>query len=136
MGFAAMGLDFEALCVGKAKDVVTVSKASAVAEYLSNRDDLVLIICYEEAFDKVDEKTQYMWLRMAMDQIVYDYEKDKIVIGVPSITIPVDFYDKYKEAAINSAVLAQLTIAQIEDERKQKKLEEQAQKKGKKNKRF
>lgn len=131
-----MGLDFEALCVGKAKDVVTVSKASAVAEYLSNRDDLVLIICYEEAFDKVDEKTRYLWIRMAMEQIVFDYEKDKIIIGVPSITVPVGFYDKFKGVCIDAAILAQLTIAQIEDERKQRKLEEQAQKKGKKNKKF
>ena len=39
-------MDFEALYVPKAKEVVTVSRASAIAEYLSQRDDLVLILIF------------------------------------------------------------------------------------------
>lgn len=132
LGFAHLGVDFEALSVEKAKDVVTVSKASKITEYLSNREDLVLVFCLEDAFDAVDEKTRYMWIRMAMDQITYDYEKAKVNIGVPSITVPVGFWDKYKNAAIESALLGQTTIAQIEEKRKEEKVRKSAQKRAKK----
>ena len=46
LGFAHLGVDFEALSVEKAKDVVTVSKASKITEYLSNREDLVLVFFF------------------------------------------------------------------------------------------
>lgn len=125
-------MDFEALYVAKAKEVVTVSKASAIAEYLSSRDDLILIFVYEKAFDLVDEKTKYMWLRMAMDQISYDTEKDKVTIGCPSIIVPVGFYQKYEKAAVDAALLGQLTIAQILDKEKEEKEAKKAEKAAKK----
>lgn len=135
LGFAHMGIDFEAVCVNKAKEVAVCQKASAVAEYLTQREDLILVIVYEDAFDKLDKQLdKYMWLRMAMEQIVFDSEKDKVSIGVPSITLPVAFYEKYKTAAVGSALLAQLVIAQIEDEKKKKKEEEKAAKAGKNRK--
>lgn len=130
-------MDFEALYVAKAKEVVTVSKASAIAEYLSNRDDLIILFIYSKAFDLVDEKTQYMWIRMAMEQISYDSEKDKINIGCPTINVPVSFYNKYEKLAVDMALLGQLTIQQIADkereEKEKAKAEKAAKKKSKKN---
>lgn len=123
-------LDFETLCVAKAKDVVSVSKASSVVEYLSKRDDLILVFVYEKAFDLVEEKDKYMWIRLALEQVSYDTEKDKVNIGCPSITVPVGCYEKYKNVAVESALLAQYTISQIKD----KEAEEKAQKAAKKNK--
>ena len=127
-------VDFETLDMPKSKEVASVMKASALAEYLSSRNDLVLVIVREDAFDKVDDDTKYMWIRMAMDQVAYDSEKDKIVIGVPTITVPVGFYEKYKTKAVDAALLGKYTLAQIEDEEKQRKAEEAAQKKAKKKK--
>lgn len=123
-------LDFETLCVPKAKDVVSVSKASSVVEYLSKRDDLILVFVYEKAFDLVEEKDKYMWVRLALEQISYDTEKDKVIIGCPTINVPVGCYEKYKNVAVESALLAQYTISQIKD----KEAEEKAQKAAKKNK--
>lgn len=130
-------MEFEALYVAKAKEVVTISKASAIAEYLSNRDDLILVFIYAEAFDLVDDKTKYMWLSMALDQVSFDSEKDKILIGCPMISVPVGFYQKYEKVAIDTALLGQLTIQQIEDkkrEEKERQKAEKALKKGKKHK--
>lgn len=128
-------MEFEALYVAKAKEVVTVSKASEIAQYLSNRDDLILVFIYAEAFDMVDDKTKYMWLNMAMDQISFDSEKDKIIIGCPMISVPIGFYQKYEKVAIDSALLGQLTIQQIEDKKKEEKERQKAEKALKKNKR-
>lgn len=113
------GVDFQPLCVNKAKEVCKVVKANDLAEYASKREDLVFVICYEEAFDQVDEKTQYMWLRTEMDKVSYDTEKDKLVIGCPSISIPVGMCEKYKGAVVDAALLGQYTIAQIEEKKKE-----------------
>lgn len=125
-------MDFEALYVPKAKEVVTVSKASAIAEYLSSREDLILVFIYAEAFDLVDDKTKDMWLRMALDQISFDSEKDKIIIGCPMISVPVGFYTKYQKAAVDAALLGQLTIQQIEDKKREEKERQKAEKAAKK----
>jgi hypothetical protein len=136
LGLIHYGVDFQPLCVSKAKEVCKIVKANELAEYASERENLVFVVCYEDAFDLVDEKTQYMWLRMEMEKIVYDTEKDKMSIGCPQITVPVGFYEKYKEAAVDSALLGQYTIAQIEDKKReeaeQKRAERAAKKKNKK----
>ena len=119
LGLIHYGVDFQPLCVTKAKEVCKLVKANELAEYASERENLVFVLCYEDAFDLVDEKTQYMWLRMEMEKIVYDTEKDKMSIGCPQITVPVGFYEKYKGAAVESALLGQYTIAQIEGKKKE-----------------
>lgn len=118
------GVDFQPLCVAKAKEPVKIVKANELVEYASNRDDLVFVICYEEAFDALgnDEnakRTKYMWLRTEMDKVSYDTEKDKMVIGCPSFTLPVGVYEKYKGAAVDAALLGQYTIAKIEQDKKE-----------------
>lgn len=116
-------MDFEAICVPKAKEIVSVTRASKMAEFLSNRNDLIIVIFFQEIFDQFDEKTKYMFVRMAMDQISYDSEHDKINIGCPMINVPVGFYQKYEKAAVDTALLGQLSIAQWEDKKKQEKEE-------------
>lgn len=129
------GVDFQPLCVNKAKEVCKVVRANELAEYASKRDDLVFVICYEEAFDQVDEQTKYLWLRTEMDKVSYDTEKDKLVIGCPLFTIPVGMYEKYKGAVVDAALLGQYTIAQIEEKKKEEAEQRKALRtKGKKQK--
>jgi hypothetical protein len=66
-----------------------------------------------------------------MEQIAYDSEKEKIVIGCPKIEVPVGMYEKFKGAAVDSALLAQYTLAQIAEKKEQEKAERAAQKKEK-----
>ena len=74
-----------------------------------------------------------MAVRMAMEQIAFDSEKDKITIGCPMISLPMSFYDRYHEDAVKTAILGQLSIAQWEDEKKKEKEQKKQGKKRKKN---
>lgn len=144
LGFDQYGIDFETLDVVNLKEVVKVVKANEYAEYLSSRENLILILVNGEAFDMLPETpaegemdNRYMWLRLAMDQISYDSEKDKITIGCPSITVPIGVYERYKNAAVDSALLAQYTLAQMAEKKAQERAERAAQKKeGKRKKGF
>lgn len=139
----AQFVDFETLDVVNLKEVVKIVKANEYAEYLSGREDLILVLVNGEAFDLLpdgpDENgvdNKYMWLRLAMEQIAYDSEKEKIVIGCPKIEVPVGMYEKFKNAAVDSALLAQYTLAQMAEKKAQERAERAAQKKekGKKKK--
>lgn len=143
LGLAQYGIDFETLDVVNLKEVVKIVKANEYAQYLSNRENLILVLINGEAFDllpdapnegEVDNK--YMWLRLAMEQISYDSEKDKINIGCPTLTIPVGCWEKYGKATVDSALLAQYTLAQMAEKKAQERAEKAAQKKekGKKKK--
>lgn len=132
MGLTQMGVEFQALNAKKAKEIVKVSKANEVTEILSDKENLVVVIAYEEAFDRVDEKTRWMWIRMALDCVSYDPEKDKISLSTPTITVPLGFYQKYGNVAVQNAELALLTIQQIQDEERERKEAEKALKKARK----
>jgi hypothetical protein len=132
MGLTQMGVEFQALNAKKSKEIVKVSKANEVTEILSDKENLVVVIAYEEAFDRVDEKTRWMWIRMALDCVSYDPEKDKISLSTPTITVPLGFYQKYGNVAVQNAELALLTIQQIQDEERVRKEAEKALKKGRK----
>jgi hypothetical protein len=134
MGLIQMGVEFQALNIKKAKEVVKVQKASEVTEILSDKENLVVVICYEEAFDRVEEKERWMWIRQALDKVSYDPEKDKISLTTPMVSVPLGYYQKYGNVALQNAELALLTIQQIEDEEKQRKEAEKALKKSRKKK--
>lgn len=123
MGLTEMGIEFQALNVSRAKEVVKVQKASEVTEILSNKETLIIVIVYEEAFNRVTEKDRWMWIRQALDRISYDMEKDKVSLVTPMVSVPLGFYQKYGNVALENAELALLTIQQIEDEAKQRKVE-------------
>ena len=134
LGLFNYGVDFQPICVAKAKEVCKVVKANELAEHVSQREDLVFVICYEDAFDLVDEQTRYMWLRMAMETVSYDTEKMKINIGGPTITVPLGFAEKYGNAAIDSAKLSLYTIAQIEEKKKEEAAQKRAERAAKRKK--
>lgn len=132
MGLTQMGIEFQALNAKKSKEVVKISKANEVTEILSDKENLVVVICYEEAFDRVEEKERWMWIRQALDKVSYDPEKDKISLTTPMVSVPLGFYQKYGNVALQNAELALLTIQQIEDEEKERKEAEKALKKSRK----
>ena len=143
LGLASYGIDFEVLDVVNLKEVVKIVRANEYAQYLSNRENLILVLINGEAFDllpdtpnegEVDNK--YMWLRLAMEQISYDSEKDKINIGCPTLTIPVGCWEKYGKATVDSALLAQYTLAQMAEKKAQERAEKAAQKKDKKRSKY
>lgn len=112
-------IKFQALSVPKSKEVVKVKKASSDAEALSDKE--VIIIVYEEAFDRVTEAEQLEWLRREISKVSYDSEKDKVVIGCPILSVPLYHYQKFGEKVLQSAELALTVVQQIEDEEKLRK---------------
>lgn len=125
-------VEFKVFCTKKAKEIVKISKASALHEADIERENVINVVVYEEAFDRADAETQRMWIRMALDPIFYDSEKDKTTIDCPKIIVPLGFYQKHGDEACKSAEFAIHTIQQIEDEEKQRKEEMKAMKKSKK----
>lgn len=135
MGLIQIGLEFQALCTSKAKEIVKVAKAGEVAEIMSDKENLLVVIVYEDAFNLVDEKTRYMWTRMALDSVVYDSEKDKVSLSAPMLTMTLGCYQKFGNVATQHAELALHTIQQLEEIEKQRKAEAKAAK-ANKRKRF
>lgn len=133
-GLAQIGIDFQAFVTSKGKEVIKVVKANECAEIVSNRTDLVFVLIRQDVFDAVPEKTQYLWVRMELAKVEYDDEKDKIVIGCPMISVPVTFYEQYKDVAVDAALLQHYTLEQVIEKEKQEKAAAKAEKKGKKRK--
>jgi hypothetical protein len=134
-GLDRMGVDFQVYNLLKTKnEVVRVQKANEIAEILTNREDLVIVSIFEKAFDKVDAKTQRLWVEAALAKVSYDTEKDKLVIGgEPTLTIPLGMYHKYDKLAVDMAELEQLTLQQIRDEEEEEKERRKSEKKQKKH---
>lgn len=132
MGLIQMGVEVQALNIKKSKEVVKISKANEVTEILSDKENLVVVIVYEAAFDRVDDKNKWMWIRMALDCVSFDIEKNKLSLTTPMVSVPLGFYQKYGNVAVQNAELALLTIQQIQDEEKDRKAAEKALKKGRK----
>ena len=66
-------------------------------------------------------------------------EKDKLVFGCPSITLPVGLYEKFKQEGkdavlIQNALLGQYTLAKIEQDKKEEAERKKALKTSKKKK--
>lgn len=145
LGLEHLGVDFQPIFVNKSKEVCKVVKANELFEYTSKREDLVFVVCNQDAFDGtdpqghpyVDEKTKYLWLRTEMEKVGYDTEKDKLIIGCPSITLPVGLYEKFKDEGkeavlLQNALLGQYTLAKIEQDKKEEAERKKALKASKK----
>ena len=124
-GLAQMGINLKVLSITKAKNVLKVSRASATTHFLTNKD--VILLIYEEAFDRLSDEFKSKLMEGAISNITYDSEKDKI--NVESDIAKEIFrlrkkYDNYVDAVETSYIVMQ----QIEDEEKQRKEEEKMRK--------
>ena len=117
--------------VSKAKELIKVSKANPLAEYVGKCPDTIVCAIYEDAFDRLDEKTKRLLLIDAFGVVFYDDEKDKISIGAPQIVVTVAGRMKCGEDLINAAETGVLAIQQLEDEKREQKELEKANKKNK-----
>jgi hypothetical protein len=124
-GLPQMGINLKVLSITKAKNVLKVSRASATTHFLTNKD--VILLIYEEAFDRLSDEFKSKLMEGAISNITYDSEKDKI--NVESDIAKEIFrlrkkYDNYVDAVETSYIVMQ----QIEDEEKQRKEEEKMRK--------
>lgn len=115
----------------KAKEIIKVSRVNPLAETVGNCPESVVCVVYEEAFDRLDERTKELLVEDAFASVAYDPDKDKIVIGAPQIVVSVKGRQEYGDELINAAESAIYAIAQIEEEKKAQKELEKANKKKK-----
>lgn len=109
-------IKFKVFNVTKATEVVELKMHNILTKALV--DNEVFVLVYEDAFDRVDDKTKYMWIRLAMDCVSYDSEKEKVSIKTPMVKVPLYSYQKFGKVAVDNAELAIHTINQIQEEEK------------------
>ena len=119
--------------VSKQKTVVKVSKLNPIGEAVSKKPGTVVITVVEEIFERLSPNQQKMLAEDAINQILYDDEKDKITIEAPAITMTLDGWRKYGAELANAYETSLLTVQQLEEEKKEAKAAAAEAKKSKRN---
>ena len=119
--------------VSKQKTVVKVSKLNPIGEAVSKKPGTVVITVVEEIFERLSPKQQKILAEDAINQILYDDEKDKISIEAPAITMTLDGWRKYGTELANAYETSLLTVQQLEEEKKEAKAAAAEAKKSKQN---
>lgn len=133
-GLDTMGIGLKVISVTKAKDVLKVSKTSAVTSFITKENcESIIVTVYEEALDRLTDDVREMLVEMVLSNVSYDNEKDKLNIETNPYVQIFNMRKKYGEKVVDNLELAYLTIQQIEDEERQRKEEEKERKKATKN---
>ena len=130
-----IGVRLKVISTQKAKQILKLSKASATTEYLIREQDVLTLVVYEEAWDRLSEMNKILLLKGIFSVVSYDTEKERLIIdNRPYADLfnmrhtkdanGNEYLDKYDNALETCALLLQ----QIEDEQKQAKEEEKARK--------
>ena len=113
------------LSTKKAKNVLKVSRANAILNGVT-KDDVVLII-YEEAFDRLSDEFKEKLMEGAFSGVSYDSDKDKINVDGDIAKEIFRMRKKYQNY-VDIVEASYLVVEQIEDEEKQRKEEEKMRK--------
>ena len=130
-----IGVRLKVISTQKAKQILKLSKASATTEYLIREQDVLTLVVYEEAWDRLSEINKILLLKGIFSVVSYDADKERIVIdNRPYADLfnmrhtkdanGNEYLDQYDNALETCALLLQ----QIEDEQKQAKEEEKVRK--------
>ena len=130
-----IGVRLKVISTQKAKQILKLSKASATTEYLIREQDVLTLVVYEEAWDRLSEMNKILLLKGIFSVVSYDTEKERLIIdNRPYADLfnmrhtkdanGNEYLDQYDKALETCSLLLQ----QIEDEQKQAKEEEKARK--------
>lgn len=119
--------------VPRQKGVVKVSKLNPIGEMVSKRPMTIVITVVEKIFERLNPKQQQMIAEDVISQVSYDYDKDKIVIESPAITMNVSTWQKYGDELANAYETSYHTAQMIEEEEKERKAAEKEAKKFNRN---
>ena len=124
-GLAQMGIELKLLSVTKAKNVLKATKAGAIVNSLTKKD--VILIIYEEAFDRLSDEYKNKLIDGVFSNISYDTDKDRLIVETDIAKEIFRMRRKY-ENYIDIMEASYLVINQIEEEEKERKEAEKAQK--------
>ena len=130
-----IGVRLKVISTQKAKQILKLSKASATTEYLIREQDVLTLVVYEEAWDRLSEMNKILLLKGIFSVVSYDTEKERLIIdNRPYADLfnmrhtkdanGNEYLDQYDNALETCALLLQ----QIEDEQRQAKEEEKVRK--------
>lgn len=125
-------IDIEAVSVPKSKKVIDIKRCPPLGEHVAGKRDVVCVIVYEKAFERLSTEQQEILMRDAFNSVAFDGEKDKIIIGCPQIVVSCSGRAKWQNKLIDAAETAVLAIQQIADEEREEKENAKALKKMKK----
>ena len=124
-GLPQMGINLKVLSITKSKNVLKVSRANATTHFLTDKD--VILLVYEEAFDRLSDEFKNKLMEGAISNISYDTEKDKLNVE-SDIAKEIFRMRRQHENYVDVVETSYLVIEQIEDEEKRRKEEERLKK--------
>jgi TRAP-type mannitol/chloroaromatic compound transport system substrate-binding protein len=122
---AQMGINLKVLSITKSKSVLKVSRANATTHHLTGKD--VILMVYEEAFDRLSDEFKNKLMEGAISNISYDTEKDKLNVEgdiAKEIFRMRRKFDNYTDIMEASYIV----MEEIEDEERRRKEEEKLRK--------
>lgn len=126
-----MGINLKVLSTPKAKTVLKAQRVNATTHFLTQKD--VILLIYEEAFDRLPDEAKNILMEGALSNISYDTEKDKLNVEVDPAREIFRMRHKYTDY-VDLLETSYIVVEQIEDEERRRKEEERLAKKEKKNK--
>ena len=124
-GLPQMGINLKVLSTTKSKNVLKVSRANATTHFLTDKD--VILLVYEEAFDRLSDEFKNKLMEGAISNISYDTEKDKLNVE-NDIAKEMFRMRRQHENYVDVVETSYLVVEQIEDEEKRRKEEEKLRK--------
>lgn len=121
----------ETLGYDKAKKVCDLKKASDIMETLTDGVNFVMII-NEDIFDQLSDDHQRIAIHDEIAGVVYDSEKDKIIVNKPDICTHSGILAKYGS---DEVLTIKESIKSLYDAKKQREDEEKAARSEKRGKR-
>lgn len=142
-----IGVRLKVISTQKAKQILKLSKASATTEYLIREQDVLTLVVYEAAWDRLSEMDKILLLKGIFSVVSYDTEKERLIIdNRPYADLfnmrhakdanGNEYLDQYDNTLETCALLLQYMEEeekQAKEEEKARKAEERAAKKAQKN---
>lgn len=136
-----IGVRLKVISTSKARQILKLSKVSATTEYLIREQDVITLVVYEDAWDKLSDVNKILLLRGLFSVVSYDTEKERIVIdNRPYADLfnmrhskdakGNEYLDKYD----NTLETCSLLLQQIEEQEKEEKMRKAEEKRAKKHK--
>lgn len=126
-----VGANLKVISTQKAKQILKLSKASPSTEFLIREEDVITLVVYEEAFDKLSDLNKLLLVKGLLSTVSYDIDKGKVVIDNRPYA---DLFNmrhstdangnEYLDAYDNALENAAMVIESIEEEERRKKEEE------------
>ncbi|MBR6516955.1 MAG: hypothetical protein IKT40_08995 [Bacilli bacterium] len=132
-GLESYGVTLKVMSVKKAKDVIKVSKVNETAQFILKKDSMIQMCIYEAVLERIDEDAIDMLIEMALSNVSYDIDKDKLVVDGNPYNQLFRMRKKYGDMVLNTLELTSIIMLEIEEEERERKQAEKEAKKAKKN---